>query len=168
MSSTQQKTNEKPPAKSLDLDSASDEPIALDDLGPLLQKLCERWQKRLRLSDWHVVVKLCRLNEMGRDCVGCIFVYNESKDAVMMVLSPLDLPLITEHFAQEESNYDLTIVHELLHLHFAPFQEDDTTPRGLAQEQAINCLSQALVSAYVKKPVPPPTPVGVPQTGYYL
>ena len=142
--------------------------VPLDDLGPLLQKLCERWQKRLRLADWHVVVKLCRLNEMGRDCVGCIFVYNESKDAVMMVLSPLDLPLVSEHFSQEERNYDLTIVHELLHLHFAPFQEDDTTPKGVAQEQAINCISQALVSAYSKKPVAPVTPTGTPTIGHYM
>jgi hypothetical protein len=108
------------------------------------------WQTRLRLQDWGVSLHVCRLSEMpSPDCIGSIAVYEERKEASMSILSPQDLPLLEgKHLVVEDFNYAVTIVHELLHLHFAPFQESDETPKGIAQEQAINCISAALVSAY--------------------
>ena len=86
-----------------------------------------------------------------------------------MLLSPMDLPLISsEEYIKENANYDLTIVHELLHLHFAPFQESDDTPKGVAQEQAINCISQAIIRGYTGKVPTPAPPVGEPLVGNYL
>lgn len=108
------------------------------------------WQSRLRLQDWGVALHVCRLSEMPTpDCIGAIAVYEERKEARMSILAPQDLPLLEgKHLVVEDFNYEVTIVHELLHLHFASFQEDDETPKGVAQEQAINCISAALVRAY--------------------
>lgn len=105
---------------------------------------------------------------MGHGAIGMTKVYEESKDAIMQLLSPLDFPLLSEHFSAEQTNYDVTIVHELLHLHFAPFQEDDETPKGIAQEQAINCISATIVAAYGKNVCPPVTTTTEAHTGHYL
>lgn len=43
-----------------------------------------------------------------------------------------------------------SLVHELLHLHFAPFRADDGTPEDVAQEQAIDAIAKALVE--LKRP----------------
>ncbi len=114
------------------------------------------WQSRLRLQDWGVSLQVCRLSEMpSPDCVGSVAVYEERKEAHISVLAPQDLPLLEgKHLVVEDFNYAVTIVHELLHLHFAPFQESDETPKGVAQEQAINCISAALVRAYNPDMVP--------------
>ena len=160
------------PSPNHDTASVEHESTAIhpDDLEPLLLKQCKVWQRRLRLSDWHVTVKLCRLREMGDKCVGSIRSFLESKDATMYLLSPIDLPLIcSDEYLEESSNYDLTIVHELLHLHFAPFQsDDDESPAGIAQEQAVNCISQALINAYTKKHTQSPMLSETTRVGHYL
>jgi hypothetical protein len=43
-----------------------------------------------------------------------------------------------------------TLVHELLHLHFAPFAAPDGTPEDTAQEQAIDLIAKALVAEHRK------------------
>lgn len=138
------------------LDSAkeSDDTVHLneEELEKILRVRCRYWQKKLRLQDWNVEVTLKRHYEMAHpDCVGCTQIFDEEKDAKIELLSPLDIAGVAGSFINhEELNYDITLVHELLHLHFSPFVEDDTTPKGVAQEQAINAISKALVKAYLK------------------
>ena len=119
----------------------------------LLQRECKIWQKRLRLQDWNVHVQLCRLNEMpGREALGAIFPSLERKDALMKLLSPMDVPLIAENFqGDEEMNYGLTIVHELIHIHLWLFTQNQDDAQLVAEEQAVNALSRSLVAAYMDK-----------------
>lgn len=122
----------------------------------LLQHECRMWQVKLRLQDWNVKVILCRLHEMpNRDCIGTILPIMERKDAKMLVLSPTDLPLLEAGFMNdEEANYGLTIVHELLHLHLYPFTQKLTDQETVAEEQAVNALSRCLVTAFsMHKPI---------------
>ena len=66
--------------------------VSEDEVQLLLQKECELWQQKLRLQDWNVEVKLCRLNELPEDSIASIQHYTERKDAVLKVLAPIDIP----------------------------------------------------------------------------
>ena len=146
-----------PSSESAPLDSGSDDldvlAVAPADFEKLLQAETLMWQKKLYLQDWTVKVRLCRLNEMpGKDCVGAITCYSKCKDAILQLLAPIDLPLLAKDYMDGEvMNFDLTIVHELLHLHVNPFERPIETAEGVAQEQMINMLSRAFIAAYSAK-----------------
>lgn len=151
-------------------ESQSDEqPFDHDIFERMLQIECKGWQKKLRLQDWNVHVSLVRLNEMpGKEALGAIFPSIERKDALMKVLSPMDVPLIAENFqGSEEMNYGLTIVHELIHLHLWPFTQNQTEAELTAEEQAVNALSRCIVNAYAHK-VKPLLPSATANAGHYL
>lgn len=127
--------------------SASDaafDPVVFEQL---VQATCERWQRQLYLRDWNVRVKVVRQADMpSPDAIGYIFSVLERKDAQLFLLSPLDVHTLADRFYDhEESNYTLTIVHELLHLHFAPVTQRANEIEQIAEEQAINAISRCLV-----------------------
>ena len=105
-----------------------------------LKTLLTEWQKRLRLQDWGIFVKTARLAEM--QCGGqgeCEWVLKR-KEATIVLVDPIDYPLELVDQDMEE-----TLVHELLHLHFVILQPKDGTAEDTALEQAIVCISEALV-----------------------
>ncbi len=129
--------------------------VSEDDVQALLQKECELWQQKLRLQDWNVEVRLCRLNQLPEDSIACIQHYTERKDAVLKVLSPMDIPLVKDEFlGTEAANYDLSLVHELLHLHLIPLSDYSNESRRMAEEQIVNTLSRTIVHAYEQIPKP--------------
>jgi len=136
----------------------------------LLQHECQRWQHKLRLQDWNVRVELCRLNEMSdHQALAEIFPSLERKDAHMRILTPMDVPLLRAQFLNnEEINYGLTIVHELIHLHLWPFAQNQTEAQVVAEEQAVNALSRCIVHAYANKIKPLTTSVKAKEVGHYL
>lgn len=136
----------------------------------LLQNECIRWQHKLRLQDWNVRVTLCRLNEMSdREALAEIFPSLERKDAHMRILSPMDIQLLNAQFLNnEEINYGLTIVHELIHLHLWPFAQNQTEAQLIAEEQAVNALSRCIVSAHAHKIKPLTTPAATQSPGHYI
>lgn len=140
-----------------------------DDFTTLLEAQVTVWQKRLRLQDWNVEVKLCRWNDMPQEAVAAIEYFEERKDARMHLLAPCDIPLVANRFLGDEaSNYDISIVHELLHLHLIPLSDYENQTKRVAEEQVINALSRMIVGAYAstaKALVPPTTPTGV---GHYI
>jgi len=99
------------------------------------------WQRILRLQDWEVKVAARRERAMHSDeCEGCNRYQPELKRASIHIRDPLDDPEDADFPPDPET----TIVHELLHLHFAPFY----VTKGLLntlQEQAIEAIAQSLV-----------------------
>ena len=106
-----------------------------------LQALCAEWQKRLRLQDWDVKVQLARrwAMEPGNqaECEWNL----RKRIAVIRVLDSVDWNSDTPWPQDQEQS----LVHELLHLHFAPFRAEPETPQDVAQEQAIDAIARALV-----------------------
>lgn len=105
-----------------------------------LEAVCKKWQTRLRLQDWDIKIQFKRAYDLGADKEGeCAFVISQ-KIAVISILDPMDYnPAVSW-----EQNIEQTVVHELLHLHFAFFGAFE----GLQEdtfEQAINCIAGALV-----------------------
>lgn len=116
-----------------------------------LNDACKEWQTRLGLLDWRVEVSTERLAQLmdGEAVASCTYSI-ERKTAKIKMIDPVDLPLVKDQFlANEATDYDFHLVHELLHLHFVWFAaESDASQVGIAQEQAINAISRSLVQAY--------------------
>lgn len=132
-----------------------------------IQKQAAYWQDILALRDWAIGIRVCRHWEMeDHTAVAQCEVYLDRKDAIISVLHPTDLLGLTNRFLNgEEADYDISLVHELLHLHFAPFDTDDAQ-HEVAYEQAINAISRGIVRLYR---TPPPMPASVPpqaESGY--
>lgn len=112
-----------------------------------LVELCKEWQKRLRLQDWEVQISFKRKFDMAlAEALGDITYQRESRRAVINILDPLDydpahlFPIDIEH----------TVVHELLHIPISAYiavEFECDGPESLAQEQAINSITTALVNA---------------------
>lgn len=108
-----------------------------------LRQLCAEWQKILRLQDWDVVVQVSRRDDtFGHTNTGQVRYQLGLKQALIKIIDPIDYPTNVIY----PQDMETTLVHELLHLHFAPFDADDDTPAGTAQEQAIEAIAKGLVS----------------------
>jgi hypothetical protein len=118
----------------------SEEAIILTESA--LQKACALWQKRLRLQDWDVRVRVRRKAQMSAEkCRACVDADLRLKEALIEIQDPIDYtPKIWVNDMEQ------SLVHELLHLHFAPFEAEEGTAELVAQEQAIELIACALVN----------------------
>lgn len=135
-----------------------------------LNAACKEWQVRLGLQDWIVEVRVGRAKDLDPDCRA--FATNvhsiTEKFSNIKVVDPVDLPILEDSLPKGEAqDYDLHLVHELIHLHFAPFQVADTDPQHPYQEQAINMLSRSIIRAY-RSTGQPSTPTLAVQHGHYI
>lgn len=112
-----------------------------------LDALCLEWQRRLRLQDWRVVVKIVPRYEV----VGNWGETSRNKRHKTAVIRLADLNgshdvINDEIFAP---SVEEVLVHELLHLTIAGFDvTDDEGANAMvreAQEEAINMIAAALV-----------------------
>lgn len=102
-----------------------------------LKQKCAEWQKILRLQDWIVDVKICRERDMKlNDCYAECELNLKKKMAHIRILDPIDFP------PDDEQDMELSLVHELLHLHFSPLSVDG---KDIEEEQAIEAISQGLL-----------------------
>ena len=111
-----------------------------------LNSLRREWQKRLKLQDWKISigwVDLAFLKEItGTDnpCGACEN-FTEAKEAKIWMLKPEEWG---EEADARERDYENTIVHELLHCHFAHFTAIGSV-ETLIQEQLIEALTAAML-----------------------
>lgn len=125
-----------------------DKEYAADEVLPALVESVQYWQTILRLQDWNIILKLVRRHDMGvQGAIGCSDYAIDHKDCFIELCAPEDLYTYHARFAGEETDYEITLVHELLHLHFAPFMADETKDAhsNTYQELAINTLARSLV-----------------------
>lgn len=110
--------------------------------GKQLPDVMHKWQHVLHLDAWDIRIKLCRQSEMlDPNVQGENNWTLATRQSVIHVLDPVDYPADTEF----EQDMEQTVVHELLHLHFAPFEpEDDMGLAYLAMEQTIELLARVL------------------------
>lgn len=126
------------------------------------------WQKILYLQDWNIEVQASRHWEMPSLTLAQCEFYLNRKDAIIRLLHPTDITGLAHRFVGgEESDYDISIVHELLHLHFAPFSTN-IKHIEIAQEQAINAISRSLVKLYRNPPESKETITPTDSGGHYL
>ena len=106
------------------------------------ERWLREWQQRLRVQDWTVAIKICRSLEMGIGHGGEVETFLKKKLAIISLLDPIDDDSVPDF----PLDYEKTIVHELIHLHFEPFLNGDSnSAEHIAQEQAIDLLARSLV-----------------------
>jgi hypothetical protein len=107
-----------------------------------LNELLAMWQYLLRLQDWDIKAKFARVStfDVGQSEGEVNWVLSK-RQAIVKILDPVDYP----EDAGWPQDAEQTLVHELLHLHFAPFDAESGSPELTAQEQAIEAISKALV-----------------------
>ena len=102
------------------------------------------WQKRLNLQDWKISVVLSRATELKPKTLGNIHWDLDKKTAVIRVLDPADYKLPYPEMLQD---MEFTVVHELIHLNFAPvlseYQRSEANRRE--EEHAVNHMADALL-----------------------
>jgi hypothetical protein len=110
---------------------------------PDLFALLAYWQKALRLLDWRIAIEYVPdlQSRDGTPCYGLCFPFADNKTAQILVRDP-STPL--DDRPDTASRIEETIIHELLHLHFAPF--GGRRPAEIAvEEQAVWAIAEALI-----------------------
>lgn len=115
----------------------------MDHSPEFLQSLCDYWQKRLRLLDWKLTIRYSKPNEIA-DCRGYVNSFPNLKSAEIIILDQTS-ELAKQFLFTTFEKLQHTLVHELLHLHFAPFKNQSVSPlHNTMEEQIVECLAQAL------------------------
>jgi hypothetical protein len=107
-----------------------------------LEAMCVRWQGKLRLLDWDVKIRFARHWEMSANRNGEVSWTVNSKTACISILDPRDYS--TE--SKWPQDIEQVVVHELVHLHMAPFDDENGKKRNMLVEQAVDLLACALVN----------------------
>jgi hypothetical protein len=103
-----------------------------------ITRLCRTWQRRLRLRDWRVEVRLAAQEEMG-DEQGHVDYDDTELTAKVRLLDGDD---------RTSEDIERTLIHELLHLRLAAWE----VPYGhQPQETAINLLADSLYAGYRRR-----------------
>jgi hypothetical protein len=108
------------------------------------------WQKRLRLEDWKIDVKIVRVWELEQGTLGHIDWSIPHKTATIKVLNPADYELPKDKIP---ADIELSVVHELVHLHLSvlPLNKSSRT----AEEQVVSMIADALVNLEHEPPTLP-------------
>ena len=109
------------------------------------------WQKRLRLQDWSIRIMVTRMAELGEDTLGDVKPGRTKRAALIRLLHPADVAGQNFVFDGEAWDWEITLVHELLHLHFEDCLEsnwNDTWRTRQPVERAIDAIAKALVAGY--------------------
>ena len=99
------------------------------------------WQKRLRLEDWKIEVKIVRIWDLEQGTLGHIDWSVPHRTATIKVLNPADYELPKDKIP---ADMELSVVHELVHLHLSVLPLNKSS-RG-AEEQVVSMIADALVN----------------------
>lgn len=111
------------------------------------------WQKPLRLQDWLITIEFWPHNALGSD-VAKVQMNANNKSAVLALRYPDEISAVAHEWpVGEAGDYDLSIVHELLHLMFQSMQSQCE----VGEEQSCNLIASALVQLYRAQPQGLPT-----------
>lgn len=109
-----------------------------------LQERLAYWQEKLRLQDWIIEVKIKRGMDMMSETSACVNWTLSKKMATISILDPIDYP----PNCMGERDMENDLVHELLHLHFAPISDhfgENRSVYSTFEEQAIESIAFGLV-----------------------
>ena len=125
--------------------------LELDSLLDMkMDHLFAKWIHRLRLLDWDVKWRIVRKDELGDDHSGRCDSVLMKKMASIRILHPDDAS--TEWV--EQYDLELTIVHELLHLHLDGWAQliGEGDQGVVLLEQTVHALSSVLLAADRRNP----------------
>ena len=105
------------------------------------EQFLQEWQKVLRLQDWDLKIQIVRARDLvGGESMAEVTYKHTKRMAIINLLDPIDYG---EYLW--EQNHEISLVHELLHLHFIGFEAESGTAEDDAQEMTIDVISKSLV-----------------------
>lgn len=109
-----------------------------------LQEKCAKWQKILRLQDWILNVSIRRERDFcTKESNAEIIPSLPKRMATIRIIDPVDY----DPNQSEPQDMELSLVHELLHIHlFQLFADREDEMRLVAEEQAIEAISRGLIA----------------------
>lgn len=122
-----------------------------------LERLCHKWQKRLRLRDWHISVFFTVTDKSKIDGdynLGCCDSSPGRKTADIHILDPKlwKLNSRTPGYRGLDKEIELSLVHELIHCHFQFMKmPKDKSDDQLILEHGVESLAIAFLEMYEKK-----------------
>jgi hypothetical protein len=102
------------------------------------------WAKLLRVQDWEIEAgfeRLCNRDE-GNDAAAWNTIDETQKFSRITIIDPDDWADSWTY----NKDWETALVHEMIHLLIHPFMPKKGDPRNASAEQAIVCLSNALVA----------------------
>lgn len=99
------------------------------------------WQKRLRLEDWKIDVKIVRIWDLEQGTLGHIDWSTVHHTALIKVLNPADYELPPDKIP---ADMELSIVHELVHLHLSVLPLNKSSRN--VEEQVVSMIADALIN----------------------
>lgn len=111
-----------------------------------LEERLSHWQSKLRLQDWIIEVSIARGRDMMENTSACVNWTLSKKMASIKLVDPIDYP--DDVMGVRDMENDL--VHELLHLHFAPINDhfnNNNDVYNTFEEQAIESISFGLIKS---------------------
>jgi len=106
-----------------------------------LQEKLSIWQKRLKLDDWNITLKLVPQSALKPKTLGNIHWDSGAKRASINVLSPLEYKMA---FPEALQDNEYTVVHELIHLRLSSLPRSEASRS--AEEKTVNSLTEALLN----------------------
>lgn len=105
-------------------------------------KLLKKWQKVLRLQDWKTDVRVISFAQMKEYCKEW---GNPDIVCGATVMRPLEksASVYITRFSpgDKQDPMELTLIHELLHLHFNSLAKPTCDKEQVSEEQVIDCLA---------------------------
>lgn len=98
------------------------------------------WQRTLALADWKISIIMCRRSDLKLKTLGRVRWDKAKRSAVISVLAPSEYHLPVNEMLDD---MELTIVHELVHVHLAALPRSEASRRE--EERAVSQLAQALL-----------------------
>lgn len=93
--------------------------------------------------DWDLFVRFAKKDE-HEDTWGICFPQNTTKEAVIIMQNPRWIKDLGPDSYQADA--EVTLTHELLHLHFSPLNHASGSHKEMIEEQIVSCLAQLLVA----------------------
>lgn len=114
----------------------------------MLRDRCEVWQRILRLQDWDVQLEIVRQHVLSDGRLGECALGNNVRKARIRILDSRDIDGQDMMDHDEAWDWELTLVHELLHVHMHDVTPDGHkagSPEQIANERAVDAISKSLV-----------------------
>lgn len=105
-----------------------------------LRNALDFWQKMLRLEDWRIDARICRAPDLGNGEYGDVQYFVHQKEAWISILNPKDY----RGKQKDTVDWEVILVHELVHLHFYRFWRNSRNSYS-SQEETVEMLAYALV-----------------------
>lgn len=119
-----------------------------DPARPDLDALLAEWQPALRLQHWTITVQYTRRLEASAQNRYMLL----SLKSKIEIVDPIDY---NADYCNEPQDVERSLVHELLHLHFAAISPDNDSPQHVHEEQAVESLARAFVALKRRGQTPP-------------